>query len=265
MSPISSYARRLACCMVTVLAIQTSASAQITTFFGDDNPRGSLTNSFTARNNFIGAFSLTGTDNLESYSGFQAPPQQLPPPPTLNFGAPTAATGTTNTFYVANDSAIGNFYSVSGSQFLVNNFFADNVITLSRPVNGFGLFFTQVGDQVPNQLTLELFSFQTLVTKSIPVNASGNGTGAPLTLGPGRGDNSTFFFGISDTDAFDQVTIKGLFNNGADGHLYDDISIGFITGVPEPSTYALLGGLGIILYGRQKYQQRKAKKLANGC
>lgn len=252
---------RLALCTLVLVTMAGQVSAQITTFFGDDNPRGTLTNSFTARNNFFAAFSLVGTDNLESYAGFQSPPQTLPPPPTLNFGPSTAASATTNTFYVANDSAIGNFYSVSGSQFIVNNFFGDNVIAISRPVTGFGLFFTQVGDAVPNQITLELFSKQTGITKTIPVNNSGNGTGSPLTLGPGRGDNSTFYFGVRDTAPFDTVTIKGLFNDGSDGILYDDFSVGFITGVPEPSTYALISGVAAVVFGRHRYLKRKKAKV----
>ena len=120
------------------------------------------------------------------------------------------------------------------------------------------------GDAILNQFTLELFSKQTQVTKSIPVNFSGNGTGLPTSFGPGRNQDGVFFFGVRDTDPFDIVTIKGLDNNGGDGILYDNVSIGFITGVPEPATYALIGGLATIIYGRYRYQKRKNRKL-NEC
>lgn len=252
MSRIITRAYRLLFSLLILSAVQNAAFAQITTFLGDDNPRGALTNSFAARNNFISSFALTGTENFDGYAPFS--------PPALSFGGATAASATSNAFFVIDDSNIGSVFSVSHDKLLLGNYLDNNVFNISRPINGFGLFFVNAGDAVANQFTLDLFSYQTGITKSIPVNLTGNGTGAPTTFGPGRQADAVFYFGVRDTDPFDQVTIRSLFTDGSDGVLYDDVSIGFISGVPEPTTYALIGGLGAIIYGRYRYQKRKQLK-----
>lgn len=249
---VAIHVRRIMSLLV-IFMVQSSVFAQITTYLGDDSPRNLLVNSLTARDAFINSFTLTGTENFESYAPFTLPP-------FLTFGPATATTTTTNAFFVIDDSGIGTPFSVSHSSLLLGNFLDNNVFGISRPVNGFGLFFVNVGDAVVNQFTLDLFSNQTGITKSISVNFNGNGTGVPTMFGPGRNQDDVFFFGVRDTDPFDQVTIRSLYTDGSDGVLYDDISIGFIIGVPEPTTYALLVCLGVIAVGIYRYQKQKQLK-----
>jgi hypothetical protein len=71
----------------------------------------------------------------------------------------------------------------------------------------------------------------------------------PVQVGPGWGFDNVFFFGITDTNPFNQVTI--IENNSAggdifDGMLYDNI---VIRAIPEPSSLAMMT-LGACLIGR---------------
>lgn len=247
-----------------ILALSAAGlQAQVSTYFGDANsiPR-DLSAANVARTSFLNSFVASGTDNVESYFGYMGVPDPFPPSPGLtNLGY--GVTATTNTAFVAHDPF--GFYPTSGNQFLVANFFGNNVFTFNQPINGFGLFLIQSGDgsNVNSfQVSLQLGAGP---VRTYPINGNadgtgvGNGTGSPLSFGPGRADNNAFFFGIRDTDAFDSFTIVAAVNTGADGVLYDDLSVGFIAAVPEPTTYALMGCI-IAGAGGWYARQRKARK-----
>lgn len=230
-----------------------NAFSQVTTFVGSDNPRGTITNSFAANTAFLSSFALTGTDTMESYPVFA--------PTSLSFPG-TSATAANNCPFVIDDTNIGATFSISPNKLLVGNFAVPdaNVFQLSRPVNGFGLFIVNAGDAAANQFTLQLFSSQTGITKNIPMRLDGLTSGAPDTFGPGRASDAVLFLGVRDTTPFDMVTISTLANSTQDGLLFDNASIGFITGVPEPTTYALIGGILALGYGRHRYVGWKMNK-----
>src|SRR5215471_14591617 len=96
-----------------VLALLESSATAQTIFFGDDNPRGTLTNSFLARNSFQAALSVFGTDDIESYPAFT-------PMPTLTFGA-TGITSATNVNFVADFAGQPFNYAASGTKELFAN------------------------------------------------------------------------------------------------------------------------------------------------
>ncbi len=57
--------------------------------------------------------------------------------------------------------------------------------------------------------------------------------------------DNVFFFGVTDTDPFDRVSI--IEANDYDGILLDDLTVGYVA--PEPSSIAILaaGGLAMAL------------------
>ncbi len=244
-----------------VLALSSaSLQAQVTTYFGDANssPR-DLTSANNVRTQFLNSFVASGTDNVESYFGYQALPNPFPAPPVLtNLGY--GVTATTNTFFVGHDPF--GFYPTSGNQFLVANQFANNVFTFNQPINGFGFFLIQSGDSSnvnSFQVSLQLGAGP---VRTYPINANTDGSSSPLPFGPNRVDNNAFFFGIRDTAAFDSFSIVAAVNNGSDGVLFDDLSVGFISAVPEPTTYALMG---CVLAGAGGWYARQRKLRQNAA
>src|SRR5947209_11040194 len=87
--PGQSMVRRFV--VVALLALALPAPAQVV-YFGRDNPRGTIANSFAARNAFLAALKYSGTDTIESYAAFT-------PDPTLTFGT-TGLTAQTDVQYV---------------------------------------------------------------------------------------------------------------------------------------------------------------------
>jgi hypothetical protein len=223
-----------------LLGMTSFASAQ-TTFFGDDNPRGTLTNSFAARDAFHAALALVGLDNIESYPAFT-------PSPTLTF-TPLAITATNNTQFVADFAGQPFNYAASGTKALLDNMTAQNVFNISTNVDAFGLFIAQAGD-LANVTTLSLIlqNTNTQTSHTIPIG----------TFGPGRSDDSIFFFGVIDTTGFNQVTVFSN-NLAADGILFDDVTVGFVS-VPEPVSLSLLGVSASVVAAGVYY--RKKRRLA---
>lgn len=253
MKRTASYA-----CLAAFFLASASSYAQVTTYFGDSNasPR-DLTVPNTTRTTFLSQFTLTGTDNYEGYTPFQ------PPPGTMNLaGLPT--TYSTNASFIGVDTQQQGSFSVSPQQFISSNLILDgngnpigaNLTTsflFSSPVNGFGLYFINVGD-ISNSNTLTITLQDGGGSPRVyPINASGNGTGSPLTLA-GRQFDATFYFGIKDLTAFDRVTITATSNQ--DGMIFDDLTV---AAVPEPSTFILIGGVGLAIAGR-RYWQKRAKQ-----
>ena len=106
-----------------------------------------------------------------------------------------------------------------------------DVFNFSAPVTGFGSFFSNAGDGAANTITFVLEN-------------TGLGTSKNVIVGPlpgGASFDNVFFFGVTDTDPFNRVTmIESL---DFDGILLDDVTIGF---VPEPSSMVLLAGMSAL-------------------
>ncbi|HMO34623.1 MAG TPA: PEP-CTERM sorting domain-containing protein [Gemmatales bacterium] len=244
---------RLLLTIFTAITCSSITQAQITTFFGDSNafPR-DLSVPQATQTSFLSSFANTGTDDFESYAIFSAPPV---------YTIPSVGVTYTADFTFVNANAQGFNLSVSGSQFVFGNgdpfgngISLTNSIVFSTPVNGFGMFFVNVGDSVANSFTIALQEGAGGTPRVYPINASGDGTGNPLNFS-GRNGDATFYFGIRDTTPFDRVTITASSNQ--DGIVFDDLSVGFIAAVPEPTTYALVG---IVLAGAGSWYVRKSRE-----
>lgn len=207
-----------------------SASAAPITYFGWDDPRGTLTNSHAARDNFVATLSAYGTETLESHAGFAADP-------ALNFGA-TGISATTDFAYIV-PLAI---YAVSGSKALLDagpqaaaGEAIDDIILFNQPITAFGTYITNIGDGEANTLTFVLEN--TLL-----------GTSQQVALDPLQtsvaGANATLFIGITDANPFNRIRI--IESNDYDGIMYDNLIAGMV--VPEPSAMTL-AGVGVGLWG----------------
>jgi len=249
-----------ACLAAFFLASASVASAQVTTYFGDSNafPR-DLTVPKATQATFLSQFAVTGTDDFESYAPF------APPPGTLTLAGVPTTYSTTGSLVGINTQQQGSF-AVSGFQFLTSNLTFDNQgnptganlttsFLFSTPIKGFGAFFVNVGDlSNSNTLTITLQDGPAGTPRVIPINGNSDGSGSPLTFA-GRQFDATFYFGISDPTPFDRVTITGTSNQ--DGLVFDDLSI---AAVPEPTTYALIGGIGLAVVGRRYWLKRKKQQ-----
>lgn len=217
---------RLAPATLALLALTASAARAQTTYFGLDDPRGTLTNSLNARGNFLATLVASGTDNLESFANGT-------PAPTLVFGA-TGVTATTNLAFIATFPPLAE----SGANAVLDAGPATasdpgipDVFNLSAPVTAFGSFFANAGDGGANTITFVLENTVLATSKSVVVGP----------LGPGATFDNVFFFGVTDTTPFNRVTmIESL---DFDGILLDDVTIGF---VPEPSSIVLLAGVSAL-------------------
>jgi hypothetical protein len=211
------------------------------TYFGLDNPKGTMTNSTKARSEFLATLSSYGIDNLESYDGFQEDP-------TLTF-AGTSITAQTDVDYVAEFA----FFAVSGTKLLLDKGPAKvdgpavpDVFTFSEPITAFGMYLVNGGDATTaNTITVTLLN--TLLNTSKTVSLG--------TLGPRLGFNNTAFFGITDTDPFNRIIWEESFDY--DGILFDDIIAGFVKPVPEPSSCILLACAAAILYAARWHRPTK--------
>lgn len=252
-----------------LFAFVNTATAQVATYFGDSTyPPPNFTRDLNAANIartvFLSQFASSGTDGFEAYpfSTFSNPV----PPPALYSVSGVPVTYTSNMSFIGNDPSGPAPFSVSPNQYASGNFVLDgngNIIgigltnnyTFSTLINGFGIYFINVADGFPNSFTITLQNGPGGTPRPYPINASGN-LNDPPDVFSGRQFDSAFFFGIKDTLPFDRVTITGVApTSGFDGMVFDDLTIG--VAIPEPSTYALIGGLSLAGFGGYLYKRRK--------
>lgn len=216
----------------------TPALATVLTFFGADDPKGSLVNSSQAEQSFLSSLGVYGTETFEALAPFT-------PDPALVFGA-TGITATSDADYVAPFPPL----AVSGNNVLLdqggkgaNDPGLPDVFTFNQPITAFGSYFANAGDGPANTLILLLENTQLGTIKTVTVG----------TRGPTLGFDNTFFFGVTDTAPFNRVSIVESYD--FDGVLLDNVTAGQ---VPEPNALALLlGGLGsLAVLQRVRRRQR---------
>lgn len=241
--------------LTLLLAQATSASAQVTTFYGDSNafPR-DLTVPLATEASFISFLGASGTNNFDSYVPF------LPPPGSMSFpGLPT--TFSTDATFVGIDTQQQGSFSVSAPQFLSSSLILDpngqpigaNLVTsffFSDRINAFGAFFVNVGDlSNSNVLSITLQDGVAGTPRNFLINS-----GTPFQ---GRSFDATFYYGIHDAVPFDRVFINATSNQ--EGYIFDNITI---NAVPEPTTYALIAAIGLAGYATHRYRRIRLKKMA---
>ena len=192
-----------------------------------------LASAQTIESQFLGALSSSYTQNYDSLSASFSPFS----PQTLPFGSITGTgefTGIAPTSFEGLDvsSPNGLYYNpqVPGS---------NNDITFSSPITAFGSYFLNVGDHdanhpgTPDTLTLRLQNTILNTTSDVSIG----------TLGPNASFGNVFYFGVTDTNPFNKVTVIST-NVADDGYVLDNTTI---APVPEPGTLALCGLAGGLL------------------
>ena len=235
-------------------------AAPVQLFYGFDaaaGPGGLHPNSDAARSQFLAALggSTIGVETFESVTLGHIGYVGLSSGRTLTFPT-TSVTATaidfdlTSTTTIANTPGAGNFsFGINGSQYLSSlagpsgGYFE---LTFDSPQNGLGFYGSGFSDYpgfggtvTPIQLTLDGGS----PLDTLNVN--------PTTV-PYKSIN---FFGVVTDTPFTTVRV---YNSGPlfDGIGIDDLTIGRLQAVPEPSSLVLAGVAAIIAgaYGRQRYR-----------
>ncbi len=191
-------------------------------------------------NSFLAALNLYGTETYEEITGVRLGLTHKNQ--ALTFGS-SGITGTAN--FAGVQQAPG--FTVSGLTALLEQPEAlptpndDNNIVFNSLINGFGSYFIQAGDaNNVDMLTLRLEN--TLIGSSKDVVIG--------TIGPNASSTNVFYFGVTDTDPFNKVTL--LLSINTDGILLDNTTVGTVAVVPEPRADILLAfGAGVLLvFGR---------------
>ena len=233
MNLLSLFARRGGLLAIALATFAAKANADQVTYFAIDDPRGTLANTTAAFEAFTATLSDFGVDDLESYTGFLEDP-------TLTFGS-TGITAQTDFNYVVAFAAL----AVQGNNSLLDDGPDDatgdainDTLTFNTPVTAFGTFISNYGDSTTaNTISLLLENTTLGTSKTVDIG----------TLGPSASYTNVVFFGVTDTDPFDKITVMESLD--FDGGLYDNITAGYVT-VPEFGSFALvsmvLGGAILI-------------------
>ena len=208
--------------MIVLIAATQSARGSIT-FFGVDDPRGTLTNSMQAESDFLAALSSSGTENVDTFLDNAVNP-------VLVFGVTgiTATAGNT----VVDDDILA---PVSSPNYLFDGP-GNEVFSFNQPVHGFGTFLISLGNGlVSNTLTFVLENTILATSQNVVVG----------TFGPDASLDNVAYFGVIDTaNPFNRVTVQA--SNDIDGFGYDDLTAGFAptsAAIPEFSSFATWAGL----------------------
>lgn len=201
-----------------------------TTFSGLDNPRGSFANSNAAFDSFTATLSSFGIDNIDGLAGFT-------PDPVLAFGA-TGITAQSDVNFVAPFGTL----AVSGINALYDagpgsptGAAIDDTFLLNTPISAFGFYASNIGDAATaNTVSVILENTLLGTSKIVPIG----------TFGPGNDSNATLFFGVTDTDPFNKVTLLETFDY--DGLLLDNVTAGYLA-IPEVGSIGLLSA-GVFLF-----------------
>jgi hypothetical protein len=209
----------LAAGIISVCAAAQVSRAAITTIFDRDDSSSfmfSYPNSQAAYNTFTSSLGFFGLSTIDA-----ATPGANP---TLSFHS-TVVTATTS--------------SVNAGD-LFGPPTANSVFNFSHYLTAFGLYVIQGGDGANDNL-VKFRLTNTVANTFVDV---------PVQVGPGWGFDNVFFFGITDSNPFNQVTIieSNIAAGGDlfDGMLFDNI---VIRAIPEPSSLVLMT-LGACLFGR---------------
>jgi hypothetical protein len=192
-------------------------------------------------NSFLATLSSYGTEKYDSgittgFSSSQA----------LTFGA-TGVTGVSQFSGVFTIPSLPNVISTPNALVMQPaatsnpNPYA-NDFTFSAPVTAFGSYFIQAGDGAANTLTLRLQNTLLGTTKDVVMG----------TVGPSANFNNVFYFGITDTDPFNKVTV--LPSLSGDGILIDNTTVGTVA-IPEVGSLTLLAigsVVPVVLYARRR-------------
>jgi hypothetical protein len=212
-----------------------------------NNPSANATELASAQaveSQFLGALSAPYTQTYDSLTGTFTPSSTQ----TIPFGP---VTGTAEFTFVAPAALEG--LSVSGQNGLAEEPGAStgiDDIVFSSPINAFGSYFLNLGDHnannnVPDTVTLRLEN--TLVPSSSDLTIG--------TLGLNASFGNVFYFGVTDTNPFNKITV--LRSNSADGFVLDNTSI---APVPEPGTLVLCGIAGALLAAGSRLRRKAAAR-----
>ena len=206
--------------VLALSAMPLGAQAAVTVFSGQDDgasTAGPFPNSSAAEINFLSAASGFGPVRTETFQSF-----------AVGSGGPFAFQGgslTLNTPYGIpfggiNNSTGSNVYGfpLPGETKWLGFANGTAIFSFSSPINAFGLYTTGVQTVFTTDLT---FSFGSEVL-NLPVNVGGGAS----------------YFGFTDTTPFSSLTISNISN---DAWGISDVSFNvFSSGVPEPSTWAMM-------------------------
>jgi hypothetical protein len=210
----------IVCCLLLVSASISFAGQS--TFFSKDDPKGTLTNTTASFNSFVSTLSSYGVDDLEIFAGFAVDP-------TLSFGATgiTAQTDFNNIAAFASLAVSGNNSLLDAGPSAAGGTAINDTLLFSTPITALGFFISNGGDaSTANTLSLMLENTLTATSKVVPI----------ATLGPTAGFNNVVFFGLTDTDPFNKVTVIESFD--FDGLLFDNFTAGYVA-IPEVGSFGL--------------------------
>ena len=203
------------------LILCSSAAAAPVTYFGLNASKQDLTNAHAARSEFVDTLDTFVVETMESLTGQSDP--------AVFAGTPfQAATDFDGVFGVFAFSVSGNNALLDQGPSTAQGPGFNDWVQFSQPITAFGSYFAQGGDGPANNLTLRLTNTGLGTSKDVP-----------FTLGPGAPFLNIFFFGITDTDPFDRVTMIETVDY--DGMLLDDMVAGFVAAPASMSSWNVDG------------------------